>query len=314
MIESLSKVGPDPLHRMPTYHLQIFQVKLRETEDLSSRNALMLHRLAATLDLSRGSATTDKRDKVYGILSLLPRCVSSLVEVDYSMPISHVYKSFTRSVAEGTGNLDILDHCSWSPELPSWCPDWREDSHTRIFPGIKTTKPFEICSSIPMEVNLWTLENAIQVKGCEVDLIDGVSRASAEMTTDTSPQGFQQTIGNTSNCAGDSLGICNAFWRTLTANLNRNGDRVPDSSCCILGLFTSQLSGEHAHNINSKRLGYLGQLMDRCGDLLVAGVPLLQHAKESASAWMNVTSDSRKEDTEHAIERMYRCTRIRRWP
>lgn len=81
------------------------------------------------LDLGRKASATDARDKVYGILGILPRELSAMVIPDYgeSNSVDKVYYQFARKMLDEYKRLDsILSWCSYKPNssLPSWIPDW----------------------------------------------------------------------------------------------------------------------------------------------------------------------------------------------
>lgn len=83
--------------------------------------------LSQVLDLSQHAKARDDKDKVYGILELLPQPLASSVYPDYTLPMEKVYEDFCRKVAQVMG-LEFL--LSWAgqpkPEpLMSWCIDMR---------------------------------------------------------------------------------------------------------------------------------------------------------------------------------------------
>ncbi|KAH7411434.1 hypothetical protein BKA64DRAFT_639070 [Cadophora sp. MPI-SDFR-AT-0126] len=91
------------------------------------------------LFLYRDSVATDPRDKIYGILGLIPNSSKweraervafqgydpSLLIVDYTAAIELVYASVVRSIVKATMSLNILSACQKTDlvELPSWVPD-----------------------------------------------------------------------------------------------------------------------------------------------------------------------------------------------
>ncbi|KAK8133437.1 hypothetical protein PG984_005449 [Apiospora sp. TS-2023a] len=85
----------------------------------------------------------DKRDKIYGLLSLMDPVIKNAIEVDYRKPYTVVYQDFARCMVEKTGRLDLIyqltayaphncgpqaigqgDHSSIDNHMPSWVPDW----------------------------------------------------------------------------------------------------------------------------------------------------------------------------------------------
>ncbi|KAH7070729.1 heterokaryon incompatibility protein-domain-containing protein [Paraphoma chrysanthemicola] len=62
---------------------------------------------------------SDARDKIFGVLGLLPPALSEKIQPDYTQPVQQVrHRAFTAYV-ECTGSLDILLTAG-----PSWLPDW----------------------------------------------------------------------------------------------------------------------------------------------------------------------------------------------
>jgi hypothetical protein len=81
------------------------------------------------LDLSRKANVTDARDKVYGILGILPRELSDMITPNYekSNSVDQVYYQFAHKMLQEYKRLDsILSWCCYKPNdsLPSWIPDW----------------------------------------------------------------------------------------------------------------------------------------------------------------------------------------------
>ena len=78
------------------------------------------------LRLAQGAQATDPRDKVYGILGLLPGTTVSQITPDYSLAVRQIYIDFTKSVIEATGNLEITlvgSRQGLDETWPSWVPD-----------------------------------------------------------------------------------------------------------------------------------------------------------------------------------------------
>lgn len=305
----------DPLNRAQVYQLSTLQRKLEELTTLSARDAMFMHRMAAIMDLSRNSDATDCRDKVYGILSLLPTSITSRLQVDYTLTVEQVYMSFAKAVIQGSQKLDILDHCFWSShqETPSWVPDWRLGDCSRLFGGIKTKKPHDACPDSKATVKFLDNDHLLLVRGCEVDVIDGLSCASPYASTGNSSEDMFQAQHLNAAYGRDPGSVRDSLWRTYTANINTNGDPAPDSFRRILDL----LGNEH-HSVGTgkdqfvlKRLPFFVQLVDRSADLLVAGVPIREYLK-LPSAEIDVSSTNLMPELDVALERVYRCTRMRR--
>jgi hypothetical protein len=70
---------------------------------------------------------SDPRDKLFAILGLTGDI--SDVQVDYSLPVAEVYRTWSLKHMQRTKSLDIFGACqnpNRSSNLPSWVPDPRD--------------------------------------------------------------------------------------------------------------------------------------------------------------------------------------------
>ncbi|KXL50262.1 hypothetical protein M433DRAFT_84197 [Acidomyces richmondensis BFW] len=80
-----------------------------------------------SLLLFRRSLASDDRDKIYGLLGLLPEIFNMLP--DYNKSVREVYCEATVQLIERMENLAVLlQACSNNPGLPSWVPDFSKPS------------------------------------------------------------------------------------------------------------------------------------------------------------------------------------------
>ena len=63
---------------------------------------------AKILDLSRAVSASDPRDHVYGLAGLFQPKISKTIAPNYKAAISDVFRNFTLSVIDVTGDLDII--------------------------------------------------------------------------------------------------------------------------------------------------------------------------------------------------------------
>jgi hypothetical protein len=73
---------------------------------------------------------SDPRDKVYGILGLLPPALAQIIQPRYDLSALDVYREAFRAYIECSGSLDILALVG-----PSWRPDWSAKRCTLGFRG-----------------------------------------------------------------------------------------------------------------------------------------------------------------------------------
>ena len=74
------------------------------------------------LAMCRNRRTTDPRDKIYGLLGLLPQDFVSNIHPDIKIKLSKVFQDFTITMLTYTKSLTILNQATYKPDnsLPSW--------------------------------------------------------------------------------------------------------------------------------------------------------------------------------------------------
>jgi hypothetical protein len=114
--------------------------------------------LPELLNLTRYHYSSDGRDKIFAIFSILPEHERShkLLQPDYSLSLAEVYTKAAEYILERYQNLDILSVChgipptyKWAinnprvskkPVFRSWVPNWTSDSGLPMAPGIFSPK------------------------------------------------------------------------------------------------------------------------------------------------------------------------------
>ncbi|KAI0415499.1 heterokaryon incompatibility protein-domain-containing protein [Xylaria grammica] len=87
--------------------------------------------LLTVLATSRSSFSSDRRDKLYGVLGLAGDSVEHVPVPDYGISLQEVYGGLVKSFVSQNVNLDIICYAGSSkadPTLPSWVPDWSDDA------------------------------------------------------------------------------------------------------------------------------------------------------------------------------------------
>lgn len=119
------------------------------TSQYEPDDGLLLH----ILRRCRPKVCADPRDKVYGILGILPEELRDEVRPDYKQPVKQVYAEVVDIILNTTGKLDVIcDAIHFPPRLdladfPSFVPDWSQmpgmaamgEKH-RIFTASGTSK------------------------------------------------------------------------------------------------------------------------------------------------------------------------------
>lgn len=92
---------------------------------LRGENALL-----EVLRASRSQLSSDPRDKLYGILGVLPTHIRDGLRVDYDLSTKDVYTEIVEFLIQTTDSLDVICESmhfppnNRSPNLPSFVPDW----------------------------------------------------------------------------------------------------------------------------------------------------------------------------------------------
>lgn len=85
------------------------------------------------LSEARRHQCSDQRDKVYGVLSLVPEDERWQIHLDYTLSVPEVIKSIVLQQFLCRTQLNILRFCSLDGQienLPIWAPDWSSDLGT----------------------------------------------------------------------------------------------------------------------------------------------------------------------------------------
>ncbi|KAL1854940.1 hypothetical protein Daus18300_011260 [Diaporthe australafricana] len=96
-----------------------------------------LHYTLHLMRLSRTKLASDPKDRVYGILGVLPRGLSPEIRVNYNLTVKEIYVDFVEWWMKASGSLNIIcDSIHFPPQisnanLPSWVPDWSYDPTTQ---------------------------------------------------------------------------------------------------------------------------------------------------------------------------------------
>ncbi|KAH8706087.1 heterokaryon incompatibility protein-domain-containing protein, partial [Phaeosphaeriaceae sp. PMI808] len=101
--------------------------------------------LLEVMRVCRKKLSENPRDKVFGILGLLPEATQREFPVDYDQSVKTVYIDVCDYLISTTDSLDVIREAIHFPVhvnstgLPSWCPDW---SHIPEVSGLSRTLNF----------------------------------------------------------------------------------------------------------------------------------------------------------------------------
>ncbi|KAF7534324.1 hypothetical protein G7054_g6301 [Neopestalotiopsis clavispora] len=96
-------------------------------EQVVERRRRDLDDIGLLLMLGRLAGCKDERDKLYGLMGMMPACVSRHIVPDYGAPVPRVFADFARALIRGFDSLDlVLTGATDTPlgaRLASWVPD-----------------------------------------------------------------------------------------------------------------------------------------------------------------------------------------------
>ncbi|KAI1351667.1 heterokaryon incompatibility protein-domain-containing protein [Xylaria sp. FL0043] len=102
--------------------------------DIDSANSVLQEgSLLNIIRAYRRKLTSEPRDKVFGILGVLPEVVRKEFLVDYSLSVKEVYTNVVDFLLNTTNRLDVICESIHFPKqngianLPSWVPDWSQN-------------------------------------------------------------------------------------------------------------------------------------------------------------------------------------------
>ncbi|KAM0441256.1 hypothetical protein ACHAPT_000563 [Fusarium lateritium] len=204
----------------------------------------------------RAHQTSDPRDKVYGLLGLLPPEFRQKITPQYDAPVAKVYTDLALALIEHTRRLDLLG--AWNSEktenaeCPSWVLDFREPPYVRKPLSHQFCTLHSACHvrfQPPNElrvtgIKIATLSHGFKMPPVDKDIWDGTHEAMIEIIRRVP----HEDIDTSTYGSGESLR--QAYAISLVAGNLRSRFR-DDTSLATLDEWVLQnsanaLFGEHA--------------------------------------------------------------------
>ncbi|OAL39136.1 hypothetical protein AYO20_01454 [Fonsecaea nubica] len=197
------------------------------------------------LDICRGSLQQDARDKVYGILGLLPPQVTSLIAPDLDKTAHEVYTDLARATIRGMKRLDLLQNSRLDAthiKYPTWTPDLliKNMSHALGTPDIVNAG-----GDLDTPPNFSADGRFLHCQGLIIDVIDHLTPSLWPLVPVTSEEIKESTPLSTCS-PGDMSELKIALWKTLVGG-SANGDfdsSAPEEYARILELNWPQITDE----------------------------------------------------------------------
>jgi len=125
-LQTVTNLALSRIRRLPIYSLHHFRPDRTSAKMAALERDLWRHELLPTLEIMRLQACTDPRDKLYAAFAITLDPSDAAFRPDYASSVREVYSKFVIDFISRTGSVDIFGSCTkFSPDLPSWCPDWR---------------------------------------------------------------------------------------------------------------------------------------------------------------------------------------------
>ncbi|KAL2133775.1 hypothetical protein VTI74DRAFT_1712 [Chaetomium olivicolor] len=110
------------------------------------------------LQMSSFRQCSDPRDKIYGMMSVMPPSFTTLIPTDYTLDIAVLYKMVFLAYTESFKRLTLLQQCHRSDQSwPSWVPHWNLPLH------LMNTSDRAYCASGVSQAYLRPQDEAIEV-------------------------------------------------------------------------------------------------------------------------------------------------------
>jgi hypothetical protein len=130
----------------------------------------------------RTSNASDPRDKIFGLLGLMPMELN--IKPDYSKSMREVYIQATVELIRFSRDLDLLvGACSGAVELPSWVPDFRAPPRLKYFHD-EMLRLGAATSYAQAEGVVVSEEGVLTVQGVELDHVVAVDRGCTHRSDD----------------------------------------------------------------------------------------------------------------------------------
>jgi hypothetical protein len=133
------------------------------------------------LILAQEASSKDMRDKVYGILGLLPNTLSSRIQPNYDLCVVEIVQDFSQNLLRECGLESILSWGGSDLGLPSWCVDLLgplSRSHIRSL----RQRRANLNQRFPYTYRFSDSTNYLLCNGVFIDTIESATECSLEMS------------------------------------------------------------------------------------------------------------------------------------
>ncbi|KXT05545.1 hypothetical protein AC578_3687 [Pseudocercospora eumusae] len=261
-------------------------------------------RLLPILDIGRKCLVSDDKDRVYGVLGMLPGSIRRQIKPNYAKSIEDIYLEFAVAVIDARKDLLLLEECIWSQDrnMPSWVPDWRLSDSNRLFSGRPT---YSCARGIAGSPNFSADHKLLRCTGILVDIIDGLGATYFEGVSFKKDHDGISQPRNDKNPYGDESGQRRAVWQMLIGNRTPTGKTAGTELASLLECPLEDLD-EARTSVPWRGRAALNSLLEANRHLQVGSRTLGSFFATANSI------DSDPPEARLALERMFRMWRTRR--
>ncbi|KAK1596663.1 heterokaryon incompatibility protein-domain-containing protein [Colletotrichum navitas] len=240
---SLDDPSPGPCHHTTPAVLKANKVSRREERYAEA--------LTSSLVRCRHFKATDPRDKVYALLGLVGlggKVIDKpgLQPVYGSRTVESAYISAATQILKDSDDLLLL-YCiegeafQYSPELPSWVPDWRCEKAL----GLRVTRyrRFNASGGLARRLVVHESSRILEVRARRVDVILSAGEAKHEINKGEPFPKLMKILKGNNSCIDEAT--LNMVWRSLLTNTGGDPPQCPiDESYrgAFVHWFTDKLS------------------------------------------------------------------------
>lgn len=199
---------------------------------------LEIYDILPLIDVCRGSEQTYWRDKVYGILSILPTDIASGIRPDLDKPYFDVFSDLVLATIRGTKRLDVLQNCILdrsAPAFPTWTPDLSKKSMSHAFGSREIMKAG---GRLIQEPTLRADGRLLVCKGVVIDTIANLTPSQWPLEPVSSEEAVEMVSSRPELSEHDPQHVRQALWHTLVGGSTGfpHSHRPPETYSQLLDL------------------------------------------------------------------------------
>jgi len=142
--------------------------------DVQRLMALGPNSLLEVLRACRRKLSENPRDKVFGVLGILPQDIRERLNVSYDKTVKSLYLEVTQLIVRSTHRLDVMREAIHFPvqvnftDLPTWCPNWAQVPENSAL----SSENFSAAGYSDAECEFKDELRKLEISAIEMDIID----------------------------------------------------------------------------------------------------------------------------------------------